>query len=82
VLFFEKRSGDDVVLVAISMDPHNAQSADLTLPLADWGYGPGDTLDIHDLLHTQPIAWRGPDQHVWLGLGQPYAIWHVRLPGV
>lgn len=82
VLFFEKRAGDDVVLVAISMDPHNAQAADLTLPLGDWGYGPGDSLDIHDLLHTQPIAWRGPVQHVWLGLGQPYAVWHVRLPGV
>ncbi|HEY4090630.1 MAG TPA: maltotransferase domain-containing protein [Luteibacter sp.] len=82
VLFFEKRTGDDVVLVAISMDPHNAQAADLTLPLGDWGYGPSDALDIHDLLHTQPIAWRGPEQHVWLGLGQPYAIWHVRLPGV
>ncbi|UPG91851.1 DUF3416 domain-containing protein [Luteibacter aegosomaticola] len=82
VLFFEKRSGDDVVLVAISMDPHNPQAADLTLPLGDWGYGPGDALDIHDLLHTQPLAWRGPNQHVWLGLGQPYAVWHVRLPGV
>ena len=39
-------------------------------------------LDIHDLLHNQPIIWRGSTQHVWLGLGQPYAVWHVRLPGV
>jgi starch synthase (maltosyl-transferring) len=82
VLFFEKRSGDDVVLVAISMDPHNAQAADLSLPLGDWGYAPDAPLDIQDLLHNQPIAWRGANQHVWLGLGQPYAVWHVRLPGV
>ncbi|KJV33136.1 hypothetical protein VI08_11340 [Luteibacter yeojuensis] len=82
VLFFEKRAGDDIVLVAISMDPYNAQAADLTLPVGDWGYGADDALDIHDLLHTQPLAWRGPNQHVWLGLGQPYAVWHVRLPGV
>ncbi len=82
VLFFEKRSGDDVVLVAISMDPHNAQSADLSLPLGDWGYASDAQLDIHDLLHNQPIAWRGANQQVWLGLGQPYAVWHVRLPGV
>jgi len=82
VLFFEKRSGDDLVLVAISMDPHNAQSADLTLPLGDWGLSDDAAIDVHDLLHTQPIAWRGARQNVWLGLGQPYAIWHVRLPGV
>ncbi|KAF1006461.1 MAG: Alpha-1,4-glucan:maltose-1-phosphate maltosyltransferase 2 [Luteibacter sp.] len=82
VLFFEKRRGDDLVLVAISMDPHNAQAADLTLPLGEWGLPDDASLDVHDLLHPQPIAWRGPAQHVWLGLGQPYAIWHVRLPGV
>ncbi|MDR6936151.1 maltotransferase domain-containing protein [Luteibacter sp. 3190] len=82
VLFFEKRAGDDLVLVAISMDPHNAQAADLTLPLGDWGIATDAALDIHDLLHDQPLTWRGSTQHVWLGLGQPYAVWHVRLPGV
>jgi starch synthase (maltosyl-transferring) len=82
VLFFEKRAQNDLVLVAISLDPHNAQSSDLTLPLDDWGLAPDAALDVHDLLHNQPIAWRGTRQDVWLGLGQPYAIWHVRLPGV
>jgi starch synthase (maltosyl-transferring) len=82
VLFFEKRAGDDLVLVAISMDPHNAQAADLSLPLADWGLAADATLDVQDLLHDQSLNWRGTTQHVWLGLGQPYAVWHVRLPGV
>ena len=82
VLFFEKRAGDDLVLVAISMDPHNAQAADLSLPLGDWGLSADAPLDIHDLLHDQSTTWRGSTQHVWLGLGQPYAVWHVRLPGV
>lgn len=82
VLFFEKRAGDDLVLVAISMDPHNAQAADLTLPLDDWGLPPDASLDVRDLLHSRPVAWRGATQNVWLGLGQPYAIWQVRLPGV
>ena len=82
VLFFEKRAGDDLVLVAISMDPHNAQAADLTLPLGDWGLGADATLDVADLLHDQSLTWRGSTQHVWLGTGQPYAVWHVRLSGV
>ncbi|HEY4291932.1 maltotransferase domain-containing protein [Luteibacter sp.] len=82
VLFFEKRTGDDLVLVAISMDPHNAQAADVVLPLGDWGLPADAAIDIHDLLHDQPLSWRGTTQHVWLGLGQPYAVWQVRLPGV
>jgi len=82
VLFFEKRAGDDLVLVAISMDPHNAQAADLTLPLSDWDLAADATLDVTDLLHDQSLTWRGTTQHVWLGLGQPYAVWHVRLSGV
>ena len=64
------------------MDPHNAQAADLSLPLADWGLSTDATLDVQDLLHDQSLSWRGTTQHVWLGLGQPYAVWHVRLPGV
>lgn len=82
ILFFEKRAGDDLVLVAISMDPHNAQAAVLSLPLADWGLSADATLDVQDLLHDQHLSWRGTTQHVWLGLGQPYAVWQVRLPGV
>jgi starch synthase (maltosyl-transferring) len=82
VLFFEKRAGDDLVLVAISMDPHNAQAADLSLPLGDWGLSADAALDVQDLLHDQSLNWRGTTQHVWLGLGQPYAVWQVRLPGV
>ncbi|MBB3226934.1 starch synthase (maltosyl-transferring) [Luteibacter sp. Sphag1AF] len=84
VLFFEKRAADseDIVLVAISLDPHNAQAADLQLPLDEWGLSADADIAAHDLLHDQPLAWRGASQHVWLGLGQPYALWHVRLPGV
>ncbi|MDF3981762.1 DUF3416 domain-containing protein [Luteibacter sp. PPL201] len=82
VLFFEKRAGDDLVLVAISMDPHNAQSADLTLPLDEWGLAWDASLDVRDLLTPRSVAWRGATQNVWLGLDRPYAIWHVRLPGV
>ncbi|TCV97316.1 alpha-1,4-glucan:maltose-1-phosphate maltosyltransferase [Luteibacter rhizovicinus] len=84
VLFFEKRArdSDDIVLVAISLDPHNAQGADIELPLADWGLGSDAVVTVQDLLHDHPITWRGAYQNVWLGLGQPYALWHVRLPGV
>jgi starch synthase (maltosyl-transferring) len=84
VLFFAKRApeGGDAVLVAINLDPHAAQAADLVLPLYDWGLADDAILDVRDLLNDVPVSWRGAHQHVWLGPGLPYAIWSVRLPGV
>ena len=85
VLFFEKSlpgngapGGRDRVLVAISLDPHHAQAADLHLPLADWGVAEDAPLIVEDLLHEATHTWRGGRQHVWLGQGMPYAIWRVR----
>jgi starch synthase (maltosyl-transferring) len=84
VLFFEKSlprsgapGGRDRVLVAISLDPHHAQAADLHLPLADWGVAEDAPLIVEDLLHDATLTWRGGRQHVWLGQGMPYAIWRV-----
>ena len=79
VLFFEKSApgGRNRVLVAISLDPHHAQAADLHLPLADWGVGEDTPLTVEDLLHGATLTWRGGRQHVWLGQGMPYAIWRV-----
>ena len=79
VLFFEKSApgGRNRVLVAISLDPHHAQAADLHLPLADWGVGEDTPLTVEDLLHDATLTWRGGRQHVWLGQGMPYAIWRV-----
>jgi len=79
VLFFEKTApgGRDRVLVAINLDPHHAQSADLHLPLADWGVAEDAPITVEDLLHDATLTWRGGRQSVWLGQGMPYAIWRV-----
>ncbi|SEI90568.1 alpha-1,4-glucan--maltose-1-phosphate maltosyltransferase [Frateuria terrea] len=79
VLFFEKTApgGRDRVLVAINLDPHHAQAADLHLPLDDWSVAEDAPLTVEDLLHDATLTWRGRRQHVWLGQGMPYAIWRV-----
>jgi starch synthase (maltosyl-transferring) len=83
VLVFEKATPerDDLVLVAINLDPHAAQATDFYLPLADWGLGEGAGVEAHDLLHAVSTTWHGSRQEVWLGQGLPYAIWHITLPG-
>jgi starch synthase (maltosyl-transferring) len=78
VLFFEKSYYDgDRVLVAINLDPLHDQSSGLTLPLAEWGLPEDAALVVDDLLHDVTALWHGTRQHVWLGQGLPYAIWHV-----
>ena len=79
VLFFEKTTGEgrDRVLVAINLDPHHAQAADLYLPLGDWGVAEDAPLTVEDLLHDATLTWRGGRQQVWLGQDMPYAIWRV-----
>jgi starch synthase (maltosyl-transferring) len=83
VLVFEKTTADrdDIVLVAINLDPHAAQSTDFQLPLADWGVPDGGTVEVHDLIHEGFGTWTGARQDVWLGLGMPYAIWHITFQG-
>jgi starch synthase (maltosyl-transferring) len=79
VLFFEKSppGGGDRVLVAINLDPLHDQSSGLSLPLAEWGMAEDAVLVVDDLLHDVTVLWHGARQHVWLGQGLPYAIWHV-----
>ncbi|BBD80326.1 maltotransferase domain-containing protein [Aerosticca soli] len=79
VLFFEKSTpgGHNRVLVAINLDPHHAQAADLHLPLADWGVPEDAPIQVEDLLHGLVHTWRGGRQSVWLGQDLPYAIWRV-----
>lgn len=86
VLFFERFVSHvadgtpplDRILVAILLDPFAETDTDLHLPLADWGLADDAELQAQDLLHDVTAIWRGARQHVWLGRGMPYAIWHLQ----
>jgi starch synthase (maltosyl-transferring) len=88
ILFFMKstlpggacdRTGDNMVLVAINLDPFNAHEATLEVPLWEFGLPDDGTLDVTDLLNGAPLSWHGKHQHVRLDpFVCPYAIWRVR----
>jgi starch synthase (maltosyl-transferring) len=79
VLFFSKRTPalDNVVLVAVSLDPHEPQEATLDLPLHELGLPEHGAYAVADLLHERALEWRGARQRVRLDPGAPYAIWRI-----
>ena len=80
LLFFSKRTpeGDNVLLIAINMDPTQPQTANVELPMWLLGLPDDGTLHAEDLLHGDRFAWHGKHQQVTLSNEAPYAIWRVR----
>ncbi|MGH8352378.1 MAG: alpha-1,4-glucan--maltose-1-phosphate maltosyltransferase [Pseudomonas sp.] len=80
ILYFGKRTADlsNFILIAVSLDPHNAQEAHFELPL--WEFGLADDAALHgeDLMSGHRWTWHGKTQ--WLRLEPwqlPFAIWRV-----
>jgi starch synthase (maltosyl-transferring) len=80
ILYFGKAtvSRDNVVLVAVNLDPHNAQEADVEIPLWEFGLDDNAALLAEDLVGGNAFDWRGKNQRVRLEPGGPYRIWRVR----
>ena len=79
VVFFEKATSDrqNVVLVAISLDPLVAQGADIEIPLWKFGLSDNDTLTAEDLMREREVVWNGKYQRIRLDPELPFAIWRM-----
>ena len=80
ILYFGKRTADksNFILVAISLDPHNAQEANFELPL--WELALDDNADTRgeDLMNGHRWIWHGKTQ--WMRIEpwhQPFGIWRI-----
>ncbi|MCX2888843.1 MULTISPECIES: alpha-1,4-glucan--maltose-1-phosphate maltosyltransferase [Pseudomonas] len=80
ILYFAKRTPerDNYILVAVSLDPHNAQEAHFELPL--WELGLDDNAETHgeDLMNGHRWSWYGKTQ--WMRIEpwhQPFGIWRI-----
>ena len=80
ILYFGKRTADkrNFILIAISLDAHNAQEASFELPL--WELGLDDNADTHgeDLMNGHRWTWHGKTQ--WMRIepwNQPFGIWRI-----
>jgi starch synthase (maltosyl-transferring) len=80
ILFFEKATPgrENVVLVAISLDPFAVQEADIELPLWKFGLPDHGVLRVEDLMRGDPLVWTGKHQRVRLDPQDlPFSIWRA-----
>ncbi|MFP3606160.1 maltotransferase domain-containing protein [Paraburkholderia sp. SIMBA_053] len=82
ILFFEKatETRDNVIVVAINLDPFNEQGADIELSwetFQNWNLHDQGALEVTDQMTGARFTWHGRWQHVRLGPGQPFSIWRI-----
>jgi len=64
VLFYGKRSGDNVLLVAVNLDPLAVHDPLLWLPTGDLGIADDEPYAVEELLGATKHVWRG-SPHRW-----------------
>ncbi|MGO1973456.1 MAG: maltotransferase domain-containing protein [Propionibacteriaceae bacterium] len=77
VIIYSKADGDDVVLVAASLDPFSPAETEVYLDLAALGLDPGEVFEVHDQLTGQGYRW-GQRNYVRLTPDNPAHILVVR----
>ena len=83
ILLYGKRAPDsaDMILVAVSFDPHSVQEATFELPLWEWKLPDHGSLYVEDLMRGGGSIWSGKLQRVRLDpTDLPFAIWRVAPP--
>ncbi|MPQ70402.1 MULTISPECIES: alpha-1,4-glucan--maltose-1-phosphate maltosyltransferase [unclassified Pseudomonas] len=81
ILYFGKRTADleSFILVAVSLDPHNAQEAHFELPLWEFGLADDAATRGEDLMNGHTWTWYGKTQ--WMRIEpwhQPFGIWRIQ----
>jgi starch synthase (maltosyl-transferring) len=68
VLFYGKSTldGGNTVLVAVNLNPFQAQTATLQIPLKELGMGEDDTYQLHEMLTDERFLIKGPTHTVRL----------------
>ncbi len=80
VLFYGKMtpSRDNVVLVAVNLDPFAAHEARLSIPMDAIGIAPDETYELHELMSDRRQLVRGPVHTVTLDPGtEPAHVYRV-----
>jgi starch synthase (maltosyl-transferring) len=76
--FFKKAPDGNAILVAINLDPFNAQTATIEIPLWRFGLPDSASLAATDLMRDHEFIWYGKTQSVWINPYElPFCIWRV-----
>ena len=80
VMVYGKRmpGAEGMVLVAVSLDPHQPQEAAFEVPLWEWRLPDDGAVDVEDLVRGERWVWQGKNQHLRLDPAiLPFAIWRI-----
>jgi starch synthase (maltosyl-transferring) len=82
ILYYAKPSldGADMILVMVSLDPHNPQEANFEVPLWEFDLSDTASIAVEDLAEGHRFDWHGKTQHIRLTPDQPYRLWRI-APG-
>ena len=73
---------DEMILTAVSLDPHGVQEASFEVPLWQWRLPDDGAVDVEDLMRGHRFVWQGKAQRVRLDPADlPFAIWRVAPRG-
>ena len=50
---------DNIVLIVVNLDAWHAQDAYIDVPVEDFGWMPGESYQMHDLLTDDRYVWTG-----------------------
>jgi starch synthase (maltosyl-transferring) len=81
ILYYAKATADlqNVVLVAVNLDPQFPQECDIEVPLWFWGLSDAAAAAVEDLMTGHSFVWHGKVQHIRLDPATlPFAIWRIR----
>jgi starch synthase (maltosyl-transferring) len=71
-------SHEDMILVAVSLDPHHVQETVFEIPLWEWRLPDHGSLAAEDLMRGHRFVWTGKLQRVRLDPADlPFAIWRI-----
>ena len=68
ILFYGKTTParDNIIFVAVNLDPNHMQYCFVTIPLEDFGLDETEEYQMHDLLTDARYIWRGPRNYIEL----------------
>jgi starch synthase (maltosyl-transferring) len=71
-------SHEDMIFVAVSLDPHQPQETTFEIPLWEWNLPDNSSLKVEDLMSRRSFVWMGKFQRLRLDPAVlPFAVWRL-----
>ncbi|KRE11149.1 hypothetical protein ASE63_20745 [Bosea sp. Root381] len=83
IICFGKRAGGtgEIILVAVNLDPFASHSADIEVPLWEFGLPDDASVAVEDLMRGHRFDWHGKVQTITLDPHElPFSIWRLSAP--